>query len=85
MMLHPKKPFVIVLRCLLLKKRRGWKESHAFVNEHKGYRPKLALLAEIIGNPLVDEITKTDIAIFNSKEYARVTQSNAECDKVSPK
>ncbi len=33
----------------------------------------------------MDEIKNTDTAIFNSKEYAMVTPSNAECESVSPK
>ena len=34
---------------------------------------------------IMAEITKTDIAIFNSKEYAIVTPNRAEWAKVSPK
>jgi integrase len=54
------------IELFIAEKRRGWKESHAFVNEYKGYRPKLALLSEILDNPLVDEITKTDIVKYKN-------------------
>ena len=36
-------------------------------------------------NAIADEIIKTEIAILNSNEYAIVTPSKAECERVSPK
>ena len=36
-------------------------------------------------NAITDEMINTDTAIFNSKEYAIVTPSKAECESVSPK
>ncbi len=64
------------IEVFIAEKRRGWKESHAFVNEHKGYRPKLALLSEILGNPLVDEITKTDIVKYKNTVFKLPSNRN---------
>lgn len=72
----PKKTLCDCIEMFIAEKRRVWKESHAFVNEHKGYRPKLALLAEILGNSFVDEITKTDIVKYKNTLFKLPSNRN---------
>lgn len=64
------------IEMFIAEKRRGWKESHAFVNEHKGYRPKLSLLAEILGNSFVDQITKSDIVKYKNTVFKLPSNRN---------
>jgi integrase len=47
-------------------KRRGWRDPHSYINEHKDYRPKLSILTEILGNPLSNDISKGDIVKYKN-------------------
>ena len=53
----------------ICEKKRGWRSPHAYINEHKDYRPKLSLLVEILGDLLVNGITKTDIVRYKNTVF----------------
>lgn len=52
------------IEAFISEKKRGWRDPHSYINEHKDYRPKLSLLTEILGNPRSNEITKADIVKY---------------------
>jgi integrase len=64
-----KKPSSSLRECIetfISEKRRGWRDPHSYINEHKDYRPKLSILTEILGNPLSNDITKGDIVKYKN-------------------
>ena len=64
-----KKPSSSLSECIetfISEKRRGWRDPHSYINEHKDYRPKLSLLTEILGNPPSNDITKADIVKYKN-------------------
>jgi integrase len=64
-----KKPSSSLRECIetfISEKRRGWRDPHSYINEHKDYRPKLSLLTEILGNPPSNDITKADIVKYKN-------------------
>jgi len=57
-------------------KKRGWKDINSHTNEYKDYRPKLSLLVEILGNPLVGQVTKTDIVKYKNSLFRMPSNRN---------
>ncbi len=54
------------IEIFISEKRRGWRDPHSYINEHKDYRPKLSILTEILGNPPSNDITKADIVKYKN-------------------
>jgi integrase len=54
------------IETFISEKKRGWRDPHSYINEHKDYRPKLSLLTEILGNPPSNDITKADIVKYKN-------------------
>ena len=54
------------IETFISEKKRGWRDPHSYINEHKDYRPKLSVLAEILGNPPSNDITKADIVKYKN-------------------
>ena len=54
------------IETFISEKRRGWRDPHSYINEHKDYRPKLSILTEILGNPPSNDITKADIVKYKN-------------------
>jgi integrase len=64
-----KQPSLSLSECIenfISEKKRGWRDPHSYINEHKDYRPKLSLLTEILGNPPSNDITKGDIVKYKN-------------------
>ena len=54
------------IETFISEKKRGWRDPHSYINEHKDYRPKLSILTEILGNPPSNDITKADIVKYKN-------------------
>ena len=47
---EPRRTLTDCIEEFISEKKRGWKDPHSYINETKDYRPKLMLLAEIVGD-----------------------------------
>jgi integrase len=63
---EPRRTLTDCIEEFISEKKRGWKDPHSYINETKDYRPKLMLLAEIVGDVLVKNITKSDIVKYKN-------------------
>ena len=64
-------------------KKRGWKDVNSHTNEYKDYRPKLSLLVEILGNPFVGQVTKTDIVKYKNFLFQMPSNRNKKSTYIS--